>query len=78
MKSPASTANARQFQTAEPTDLGQRSSLYQEFVAERNEIMRHKWIESEKLGRDVGFERALVDWIKNHREKWRTSRRQTV
>ncbi len=60
----------------ENADYAQRSSLYQEFVAEREEILRHKWIESEKQGRDIGFERALVDWIRNHREKWRTTRRQ--
>ena len=51
-----------------------RSSLYQEFLAERNEILRHKWIESEKAGRDIGFERALLDWIRKHRDKWRRSR----
>ena len=53
----------------------QKSSLYQEFLAERDEILRHKWIESEKLGYDIGFERALLDWIRNHRDKWRTSRK---
>jgi len=52
-----------------------RSSLYQEFLAEREEILRHKWIESEKLGRDIGFERALLDWIRKHRDGWRASRR---
>ncbi|WP_309400753.1 hypothetical protein [Cerasicoccus maritimus] len=56
-------------------DLVQRSSLYQEFLAEREEILRHKWIESEKLGYDIGFERALLDWIRNHRDKWRSARR---
>jgi len=53
----------------------QRSSLYQEFLAERQEIMRHKWLESEKAGQDIGFERALLDWIRNHRDGWRRSRR---
>jgi hypothetical protein len=52
-----------------------KSSLYQEFLQEREEILRHKWIESEKAGRDIGFERALIDWIRNHRDKWRDSRR---
>ncbi|WP_309383958.1 hypothetical protein [Cerasicoccus frondis] len=56
-------------------DLVQRSSLYQEFLAEREEILRHKWIESEKLGYDIGFERALLDWIRNHRDMWRSARR---
>lgn len=52
-----------------------RSSLYKEFLAEREEILRHKWIESEKAGRDIGFERALLDWIRRHRDGWRASRR---
>ncbi|MBC9868170.1 MAG: DUF4032 domain-containing protein [Opitutae bacterium] len=52
-----------------------RSSLYQEFLAEREEILKHKWLESEKAGRDIGFERALLDWIRKHRDKWRASRR---
>ena len=53
-----------------------QSSLYQEFLAEREEILRHKWLESERLGYDVGFERALLDWIRKHRECWRAARRQ--
>jgi len=52
----------------------ERSSLYQEFLAERDEILRHKWIESEKRGKDIGFERALLDWIRKHRQKWRSER----
>jgi len=58
-------------------DLLKNSSLYREFQAEREEILRHKWIESEKAGRDIGFERALTDWIIKHRSKWRKAR-QTV
>jgi hypothetical protein len=50
------------------------SILYQEFLAERDEILRHKWIESEKSGQDIGFERALLDWIKNHRTNWKIDR----
>lgn len=53
-----------------------QSSLYQEFLAEREEILKHKWIESERLGYDIGFERALLDWIRKHREGWRAARRQ--
>ena len=56
------------------TDLLKNSSLYREFQAEREEIMKHKWIESEKAGRDIGFERALTDWIIKHRSKWRKGR----
>ncbi|MEX0326155.1 MAG: DUF4032 domain-containing protein [Puniceicoccaceae bacterium] len=53
----------------------ERSSLYREFLAEREEILRHKWLESEKAGKDIGFERALLDWIRQHRDAWRATRR---
>lgn len=49
-------------------------SLYREFQAERDEILRHKWLESEKAGHDIGFEDALIDWIMNHRTGWRKTR----
>ena len=55
-------------------DLLKNSSLYREFQAEREEILKHKWIESEKAGRDIGFERALTDWIIKHRSQWRKTR----
>jgi len=42
--------------------------------AERDEILIHKWIESAKAGRDIGFEQALTDWIVRHRSKWRKMR----
>ncbi len=55
-------------------DLLKNSSLYREFQAEREEILRHKWIESEKAGHDIGFEQALTDWIIKHRTSWRKTR----
>ena len=64
-------------EAASATDLLRNSSLYREFQAEREEILKHKWIESEKAGRDIGFERALTDWIIKHRSKWRKSRQAT-
>lgn len=45
-------------------------SLYQRFLAEREQVLRHKWLESEKAGRDIGWESALIDWVKNHRDRW--------
>jgi hypothetical protein len=61
-------------QKTEATDLVKNSVLYKEFLAEREEILRHKWIESEKAGQDIGFERALLDWIVKYRSTWRTDR----
>jgi hypothetical protein len=51
--------------------LLESSALYKKFMEEREEILKHKWIESEKVGKDIGFERALLSWVCNHREKWR-------
>ena len=59
-------------------DLLRNSTLYREFQAERDEILRHKWIESEKAGHDIGFERALTDWIIKHRSRWRKHRHEAV
>lgn len=56
-------------------DILKNSTLYQEFLAEREEILRHKWLESEKAGYDIGFERALTDWIVKYRASWRKWRR---
>ena len=56
------------------SELLKNSSLYREFQAEREEILRHKWIESEKAGYDIGFERALTDWIVKYRSNWRRGR----
>ena len=59
------------------SNLLKSSSLYREFQAEREEILKHKWLESEKAGYDIGFEWALTDWIMKHRAKWRKSRQTT-
>lgn len=62
---------------ADSKEMVMNSALYREFLAEREEILRHKWIESEKVGYDIGFERALLDWIVKHRSNWRRSRKQS-
>ena len=48
---------------SETSDLVRNSVLYKEFLAEREEILRHKWLESEKAGHDIGWDRAAVDWM---------------
>lgn len=47
-----------------------KTRLVEEFIAENDEIMRHKWFESERAGRDVGYEYARVDWTLRHRGSW--------
>ncbi|MCK5081965.1 MAG: hypothetical protein KAR31_03580 [Candidatus Omnitrophica bacterium] len=34
------------------------------------EINRHRWIESEKAGHDIGFETASVDWLEKFSAAW--------
>ncbi len=53
------------------SDLVKGSLLYQELKAEHEEILRHKWYESEKAGHDIGFELAQIDWYIRHRSHWR-------
>ena len=55
-------------------DLASHNSVYQRYIAERNEIEKHKWLESEKAGKDIGFEKALMDWISYHRTAWRKAK----
>ena len=57
-------------------DLLRNSLLYRHFQAQREEIMKHKWFESEKAGCDIGFERALTDWLIKHSSLWVKRRQQ--
>lgn len=40
------------------------------------EIERHKWLESEKAGHDIGFEKASRDWINRYSREWIKHHRQ--
>jgi hypothetical protein len=51
------------------------SLVYKEFIEEREEVLKHKWLESEKKGYDIGYSTALIDWILKHRTNWRNYRR---
>ena len=37
------------------------------------EIRKHKWIESEKLGREIGFATAAYEWINQYGYTWKQS-----
>jgi hypothetical protein len=58
--------------TRAPSTVGllRNSLLYLQFQAEREEILKHKWYESEKAGHDIGFDRALTNWTIKHRSEW--------
>lgn len=46
------------------------TSIYQEFLAMKEEVMKHKWYESEKAGYDIGFAKAVIDWTMKFKSKW--------
>jgi hypothetical protein len=48
----------------------EKTSLYKEYLAMREEILKHKWYESERAGRDIGFGQALIDWTIKFKSKW--------
>jgi hypothetical protein len=45
---------------------------------ERIEILKHKWLESEKIGHDIGMKSAEKSWKDNHAKDWRKSRKKTL
>ena len=38
------------------------------------EIAKHKWLESEKAGHDIGMKKAQESWDKNHAKQWRNAK----
>ena len=40
------------------------------YVESEQEALRYKWIESEKAGHDIGFEKAAEDWLKRFSKTW--------
>jgi hypothetical protein len=58
-------------------NIGQ-SAIFKEYLAMREEIDKHKWYESERAGRDVGFVWALFDWTLKFKTKWIQSRKTRI
>jgi len=44
-------------------------------AAEQVEVLKHKWFESEKAGRDIGMKSAKKSWKKKHAKKWKASKK---
>ena len=52
---------------------------YQDPLAEfdrstAEEITKYKWIESERAGQDIGWERARQEWLQKHFGAWKQQR----
>lgn len=39
--------------------------------SQQEEINKYKWIESEKAGQDIGWERASREWLEKHFPEWK-------
>jgi len=44
-------------------------TFFEYLALEREEMLKHKWIESEKAGCDLG-QKALFDWIEKYAEQF--------
>ena len=49
------------------------SKIFKEFYLKREEILKYKWIESEKMGKDIGLDKAWLQWESKHYKKWKNS-----
>ena len=50
------------------------SRLVRSWVDMKQEILRHKWLESEKADEDVGWERARTSWMVRYRGGFEAAR----
>lgn len=47
------------------------SEAWRLFLADQEQILKNKWLQSELERKDIGLERAVKDWMRNHAELWR-------
>jgi hypothetical protein len=45
--------------------------LHEIIQSQLQEIMTYKWLESEKAGRDIGWETANQEWTNTHFPAWK-------
>lgn len=50
------------------------SPLAEVLRSQHEEISKYKWIESEKAGQDIGWERASREWLEKHFPDWKHHR----
>ena len=53
-------------------NLTDKAKLREFLVEEIQEIERHKWIESEKAGHDLGHD-AIMEWVLKYAKQYRES-----
>jgi hypothetical protein len=48
--------------------LVEETLLYKKYMEEREHILKNKWYMSERAGKDVGYEKALFNWLLNKKD----------
>ena len=48
----------------------EKSSYFQLLLEERHHISKNRWYMSEKVGYDVGWDEANINWKMCHRSEW--------
>jgi hypothetical protein len=57
------------------TDIRNPDPLQELIRRQQEEVAKYKWIESEKAGRDIGWERAAAEWLERHFPAWERHQR---
>ena len=57
-----------------PYKIRQQTPFAELERSQREEIAKYKWIESEKVGHDIGWERARAEWFAKHFPDWKRGR----
>lgn len=55
-------------------DAWRSKKFREDMEAQRKEIEKFKWIESEKAGKDIGASQAAQEWIRLYAQNWRMER----
>ena len=42
---------------------------------QQEEVAKYKWLESQKAGQDIGWERATAEWLEKHFAGWERDQR---
>src|SRR5882762_3204354 len=53
-----------------------KSPLADLMRSQREEIEKYRWIESEKAGRDIGWQRASEEWMRKYFPGWKQNVRE--
>jgi hypothetical protein len=55
---------------SEPPEPIANPGLWEFFIKEADEILKHKWCVSQELGYDIGMEKAITEWVSKHYPAW--------